>query len=214
MNSAFLQGLVQDKNSSLYHGLVLGAFCLGFGLLLAVTHWLTASDIAARAMEDRQNSLAAVLPDNIHDNNPVVDTITLKNGHGEELTVYRAMKGNQVTGVAYEISGVGYAGPIKLMLGVGADGRVLGVRALAHKETPGLGDKIEIKKGDWIERFTGLSLGNPPIDKWKVKKDGGQFDQFSGATITPRGVVGAIREGLAFFDANKQQMTQPQTEVR
>ncbi|AUB84189.1 electron transport complex subunit RsxG [Candidatus Thiodictyon syntrophicum] len=199
-----------NKNSSLYHGLVLGAFCLGFGLLLAVTDALTAKDIAARAMEDRQNSLAAVIPDAIHDNNPVVDTILLDVAKDEGLTVYLAKKDGLVTGVAYEVSGIGYAGRIKLMLGVGADGRVLGVRALAHKETPGLGDKIEIKKGDWIERFTGLSLGHPPIEKWKVKKDGGQFDQFSGATITPRGVVGAIREGLVFFDARKQELTQPQ----
>jgi len=200
-----------NKNSSFYHGLVLGAFCLGFGLLLAVINALTAKDIAARAMEDRQNSLAAVIPDGIHDNNPVVDTIAVDLAEGEGLTVYQAIKNGQVTGVAYEVSGIGYAGRIKLMLGVGADGRVLGVRALAHKETPGLGDKIEIKKGDWIERFTGLSLGNPPVEKWKVKKDGGQFDQFSGATITPRGVVGAIRDGLAFFDSHKQQMTQPQS---
>ena len=199
-----------NKNSSLYHGLVLGAFCLGFGLLLAVTDALTAKDIAARAMEDRQNSLAAVIPDAIHDNNPVVDTILLDVAKDEGLTVYLAKKDGLVTGVAYVVSGIGYAGQIKLMLGGGADGRVLGVRALAHKETPGLGDKIEIKKGDWIERFTGLGLGNPPIEKWKGKKDGGQFDQFSGATITPRGVVGAIREGLVFFDARKQELTQPQ----
>ncbi len=199
-----------NKNGSIYHGLVLGAFCLGFGLLLAVTNALTAKDIAARAMEDRQNSLAAVIPDGIHDNNPVVDTILLDVAKDEGLTVYLAKKDGLVIGVAYEVSGIGYAGPVKLMLAVGADGRVLGVRALAHKETPGLGDKIEVKKGDWIERFTGLSLGHPPIEKWKVKKDGGQFDQFSGATITPRGVVGAIREGLVFFDAHKQELTQPQ----
>jgi electron transport complex protein RnfG len=214
MNASLLQGLVRDKNSSLYHGLVLGLFCLGFGLALAITNWLTEKDIAARALEDRQNSLAAVIPDNIHDNNPVLDTITMPSPHGEELTVYRATKNGQVTGVAYEISGVGYAGKIKLMLGVDRDGRVLGVRALAHKETPGLGDWIEAKKGDWILGFNGLSLGNPPIEKWKVKKDGGRFDQFSGATITPRGVVGAIREGLTFFDAHQQQMTQPTSEVR
>ena len=214
MNGSLLQGLVRDKNSSLYHGLVLGLFCLGFSLALAITNWLTEKDIAARALEDRQNSLAAVIPDDIHDNNPVLDTITLPSPHGGELTVYRATRNGQVTGVAYEISGVGYAGKIKLMLGVDQDGRVLGVRALAHKETPGLGDWIEAKKGDWILGFNGLSLGNPPIEKWKVKKDGGQFDQFSGATITPRGVVRAIREGLTFFDAHQQQMTQPTSEVR
>ena len=92
------------------------------------------------------------------------------------------------------------------MLGVDAQGRALGVRVLSHKETPGLGDKIEVKKGDWILQFTGLSLGDPPVEKWKVKKDGGRFDQFTGATITPRGTVAAIRNGLDFFAANKAQL--------
>ena len=198
------------KNQSFYHGLVLGAFCLGFGLLLAITYLVTSGDIAARAMEDRQNSLAAVIPPGLYDNNPVADAIDMTGRDGEALTVYRAKKGDAVTALAYEIRGVGYAGQIKLMLGVDTDGRVLGVRALAHKETPGLGDKIEIKKSDWIERFDGLSLGDPPIEKWAVKKDGGQFDQFTGATITPRGVVGAIRDGLAFFKTHQQQMTEVQ----
>jgi electron transport complex protein RnfG len=194
------------KQRTMIHGVILGAFCLGFGILLAVTQRLTADDIAARAMEDRQASLSQVLPADIHDNNPVTDTITMKNDEGKEITVYRARKAGQITGMAYEIFGSGYAGEIKLMLGVDAAGKVLGVRALAHKETPGLGDKIETKKGDWILKFAGLSLGNPPVDKWKVKKDGGQFDQFSGATITPRGVVGAIRKGLEFFAAHKAEM--------
>ena len=188
------------------HGVILGVFCLGFALILAITNRFTEKDIAARAIEDRQNSLSQVIPDSIHDNNPVTDTIAMKDGQGNEITVYRATKEGKVTGVAYEIFGSGYAGKIKLMLGVDAEGKVLGVRVLAHKETPGLGDKIETKKGDWILRFNELSLGNPPVEKWKVKKDGGQFDQFAGATITPRGVVRAIREGLEFFAANKAQM--------
>jgi electron transport complex protein RnfG len=136
----------------------------------------------------------------------VSNTVSMKNDQGHDITVYRATKDGKIVGVAYEIYGTGYAGEIKLMMGVAADGKVLGVRVLAHKETPGLGDKIDVKKTDWITRFTGLSLGNPPIEKWKVKKDGGQFDQFAGATITPRGVVKAIREGLQFFDAHKTEM--------
>ena len=188
------------------HGVILGIFCLGFGLLLALTEFFTRDAIAARAMEDRQNSLGQVIPVSIHDNNPVVDTISMKDAAGRDITVYRALKAGRVTGVAYEIFGSGYAGQIKLMLGVDAEGRALGVRVLAHKETPGLGDKIEVKKGDWILQFAGLSLGNPPLEKWKVKKDGGRFDQFTGATITPRGVVAAIRSGLDFFAANKAQL--------
>lgn len=189
------------------HGVILCLFCLGFGLLLAVTDEITFDDIGARAIEDKQNSLSQVLPDELHDNNPVTDTLTLANAEGKELTVFRARKNGRVSGVAYEIFGSGYAGEIKLMMGIDAEGKLLGVRVLAHKETPGLGDKIEAKKGPWIERFTGLSLGNPPLDRWKVKKDGGDFDQFAGATITPRGVMKAIRAGLEFFADNKTALT-------
>ena len=195
------------KPFPLIHGGILFAFCLGFGLLLALTNEMTTSDIAARALEDKQNSLSQVLPDGIHDNNPVQDTLQMTNAEGKEITVYRATKEGKVTGVAYEILGTGYAGEIRLMMGIDADGRILGVRVLAHKETPGLGDRIEIKKSDWIERFTGLSLGNPPLERWKVKKDGGDFDQFAGATITPRGVMAAIRGGLEFFAENQTQLT-------
>jgi Na+-translocating ferredoxin:NAD+ oxidoreductase subunit G len=194
------------KPRALVHAAILGTFCLGFGLVLAVTDRMTVDAIAARALEDKLNSLAQVLPDRLRDNNPVDDALSLKNVEGKEITVYRAKKGGLVTGVAYEIRGSGYAGEIRLMLGVDASGQVLGVRALAHKETPGLGDKIEVKKGNWIERFTGLALGAPPAERWKVKKDGGDFDQFAGATITPRGVVTAVRVGLEFFAANKNQL--------
>lgn len=190
------------------HALILGAFCLGFGALLALTHQLTAGDIVLRSVEDRQNSLAQVIPASLHDNNPVVDVVSLPGEGGGMVTVFRARRVGRVTAVAFEIVGSGYAGPIRLMLGLGADGKILGVRAIQHKETPGLGDKIEPAKSDWINRFTGLSLGSPPVEAWKVKKDGGQFDQFSGATITPRGVIGAIRGGLAFFAAHRAQLVE------
>lgn len=192
-----------SSQRTLIHGLILGAFCLGFGTLLVMTNSFTKDDIALRALEDRQNSLAQVIPESIHDNNLATDTLTLKNDQGNEVVVYLATKEGKVTGAAFETSSPGYSGAIKVMLGVGPDGKILGARVLAHKETPGLGDKIEVKKGDWILRFTGLSIGNPPLEKWKVKKDGGQFDQFAGATITPRAVVKAITQGLQFFDANK-----------
>jgi len=199
---------VAIKPKPLTHGLILFAFCLGFGLLLAITDEITVDDIAARAIEDKQNALSQVLPDEIHDNNPVTDTLTMKNAENKEIIIYRARQKGRVTAVAYEIFGSGYAGEVRLLIGVDADGKVLGVRALAHRETPGLGDKIETKKTNWIERFTGLSLGKPPIDRWKVKKDGGDFDQFAGATITPRGVLAAIRGGLEFFVANKTHLTE------
>ncbi|CAK0779732.1 Ion-translocating oxidoreductase complex subunit G [Gammaproteobacteria bacterium] len=192
------------------HAVILGTFCFGFGLLLAFTDYFTAHEIAVRALEDRQNSLNQVIPASLHDNNPATDTVTLKDADGQDFTIYRSRKAGKITGVAYELRGVGYAGEIKLMLGVDADGNILGVRVVSHKETPGLGDRIEEKKSDWILRFTGRALGNPPLEKWKVKKDGGYFDQFSGATITPRGVVGAIRSGLEFFAAHHKEMMEVQ----
>lgn len=195
-----------SSQRTLTHGLILGAFCLGFGTLLVMTNGFTKDDIALRALEDRQNSLAQVIPESIHDNNLATDILVLKSDQGNEVAVYVATKEGKVTGVAFETSSPGYSGAIKVMLGVDPEGKILGARVLAHKETPGLGDKIEVKKGDWILRFTGLSIGNPPLDKWKVKKDGGIFDQFAGATITPRAVVKAITEGLQFFDANKAKL--------
>ena len=185
------------------HAVVLGLFCLGFGVVLALTNQVTADDIAQRATEDRLNSLAQVLPAELYEASPLDNVVTIANTEGKDLKVYRAQKAGRITGVAYEIRGSGYAGEIRLMMGVDADGRILGVRVLAHKETPGLGDKIEVKKGDWILRFTGLSVTEPPAAQWKVKKDGGLFDQFAGATITPRGVVAAVHRGLELFQANQ-----------
>jgi len=195
------------KLGTMRHAAILGAFCLGFGIVLAMTERLAAEDIATRATEDRLSSLTQVLPAAIYDNNPLENTLVVKDAESKDVTVFQALKAGKVTGVAYEIRGTGYAGEIRLMMGVDADGRILGVRVLAHKETPGLGDRIETKKGDWILRFTGLSLDAPPLEKWKVKKDGGQFDQFAGATITPRGVVAAVRRGLEFFRTNQAQLT-------
>lgn len=196
------------KVPALRHSLLLGAFCAGFGILLVLINGLASADIAARATEDRLNSLSQVLPSGSHDNNPLDNTLVLHDAEQRPVTVFRGSRGGQITGVAYEIRASGYAGEIRLMIGVDADGKILGVRVLAHKETPGLGDKIEVKKGDWIQRFDGLWLGHPEEAQWKVRKDGGQFDQFAGATITPRGVVAGVRRGLEFFNANRARLTE------
>jgi len=100
----------------------------------------------------------------------------------------------------------GYSGAIHLLVGIHADGRVAGVRVIGHRETPGLGDKIELAKSPWIRSFEGKSLTNPAADGWAVKKDRGEFDQFAGATITPRAVVGAVHRALQYFDAHKAEL--------
>ena len=100
----------------------------------------------------------------------------------------------------------GYAGPISIVIGLSRDGDILGVRVISHVETPGLGDKIEITKSKWVLSFDGKSLDNLTLEQWAVKKDGGVFDQFAGATITPRKVVQAIRRGLEFYRAHQAEL--------
>ncbi len=184
------------------HAVVLGGFSLAATLLLAVANALTLEPIAQSAQEDLRRSLEQVIPASNHDNNPASDTLVLK-ADGKDVLVYRARQASQVSGVAFEVSRRGYSGSIRVLLGIDATGQLTGVRVLHHTETPGLGDKIEVNRSDWITRFTGLSLGNPPDAQWAVKKDGGPFDQFAGATITPRAVVNAIRDGLRLFAAQR-----------
>jgi electron transport complex protein RnfG len=190
-----------------YQAGLLGGFTLIAAALLVMGDIATRDTIALRKAEDLKASLAEVIPPAIHDNDLLVDPLTLEGPDGLPLTVYRAREGLRVTGVAYRISGVGYAGAIDLLLGLDAAGTVLGTRVLSHAETPGLGDKMEVSKGDWILGFDGLSLGNPPAERWAVKKDGGDFDQFTGATITPRGILSALRGGLEFFETHRDTLT-------
>lgn len=98
----------------------------------------------------------------------------------------------------------GYSGNINLLVGIDMSGAILGVRVTSHRETPGLGDQIELKKSDWIKSFNGRTLGSPPHSEWNVKKNGGEFDQFTGATITPRAVVKAVQKALIYFRENRQ----------
>jgi len=150
---------------------------------------------------DLKQSLTQVLPGS-YDNELLKDAVTLRSDVGEVL-VYRARRAGKVEAVVYRVTGYGYSGAIVCVMGVSREGKILGVRVIKHAETPGLGDKIEPAKAKWIFDFDGKFLGEPPVDKWAVKKDGGVFDQFAGATITPRAVVKAVKEGLQFFEANK-----------
>lgn len=203
----------QTKPRSLfYHGLLLGLICLIAGLLLTWGYLGTRLDIATRAKEDLQASLNQVLPPSLYDNIPANDVITLTSNDHIPVTVYCARLRGQLSAVAFEISRPGYSGIIKLIMGLDRDGNILGVRVLQHRETPGLGDKMELGKSKWILVFNQLSLGNPPSDQWHVKKDNGRFDQFTGATITPRAIVRAIHEGLEFYSAKREQIINDHSE--
>lgn len=183
-----------------YQALLLGASTLIATTLLSFGNLATRDAISQRIEEDLKASLSQVVPDEIYDNDLLAHTLTLTNQEGRDVTVYQAKLDGQTTGVIFEVQENGYSGVIRSILSVAPDGTILGVRVLSHTETPGLGDKIEVAKDDWILGFEGLSLGNPPRSSWLVKKDGGDFDQFTGATITPRAVVKSVREGLEFFE--------------
>lgn len=199
------------RNRVGYHAGLLWAMAAICSAALVIGYKATFDDIKQRQREDMQASLQQVIPASLYDNDILADKVTIPvdsriMGGQDAITVYRASKGGQPTAFAYQITGLGYAGPIEIMLGVNMQGKILGTRVISHSETPGLGDKIEIQRSNWIESFTGLSLGAPTEDKWKVRKDGGQFDQFTGATITPRAVVKAIKQGLEFFQQHKNEL--------
>lgn len=192
-------------------GWLLGLFGVLGAALVAFTYLATADQIAANEKAVLMKNIYKLVSADEMDNDLLLDSIDIQApdlGDGN-ITVYRARKkGNPVALIMTPVEAPGYAAPIKLIVGIRADGSLGGIRVLAHKETPGLGDKVEENRSDWILGFTGKSLGNPAPERWKVKRDGGDFDQFTGATITPRSIVAATKRSLEYFAKHKQQLFQ------
>ncbi len=191
--------------------LILGAFAAVTASLIAFTFKETEDQIAEQERRAAQKALFQIVPQVRHDNDLLSDTISLSPGDYERLglpadsKVHVAKKDGHI--IAYIVPAIapdGYSGDIKLIVGINVDGTIAGVRALSHKETPGLGDKVDVNKSDWILSFNGKSLINPQKNQWKVKKDGGEFDQFTGATITPRAVVKQVKAVLELSIQNTQ----------
>jgi len=146
-----------------------------------------------------------------YDNDPLADVTFIRDqellGVDEALPVHRArLAGNPAALLFTAVAPDGYAGAIRLLVAIGVDGRLLGVRVLSHRETPGLGDAIEERRSPWIRIFDGRSLADPPAERWKVRKDGGDFDQFTGATVTPRAIVGAVRNVLVYQERHREEL--------
>ena len=179
-------------------GGLLAAFGVVTAALLAGVYGLTKDQIAAAQQARLLRELQAVLPAERYDNDLALDTLTLDDPRlGGRSTVYRArLDGRPAASIFTVVAPDGYSGDIRLLVGVTPDGAVTGVRVTEHRETPGLGDEIELRKNDWILAFTGRSLGDPAAERCTVRKDGGAFDQFTGATITPRAVVAAVARTL------------------
>jgi len=210
MSSSPMQSGIRQRLG--YHPVLLGIAVLLTSATLIYVNQITKDKIALRMDEDLQTSLAQVVPPSMYDNKILKDTITIAgkdvSGKQDRTVFYRARKHGKIVALAFPEIAYGYSGEIDMIMGVDTNGTLLGVRVIAHTETPGLGDKIEAGKSNWIYGFKGKSLTNPGKDKWLVKKDGGVFDSFTGATITPRGVVAGIKHGLEVFAAHRKELLQ------
>ncbi|HCP54216.1 MULTISPECIES: electron transport complex subunit RsxG [Pseudomonas] len=203
--------LPEISRSMLKNSLVLGLFAIVTVGVVALTQLGTRDRIAAAERDAQARALSEILPAGSYDNHLLDNSISVFDpellGNKTAQDAYIALKGTQPTAVILKVTAPdGYGGAIHLLVGVQASGSLAGVRALSHKETPGLGDKIDLAKSQWIRAFDGKSLSNPGADGWAVKKDRGQFDQFAGATITPRAVVKAVHKALQYVDAHKSEL--------
>lgn len=200
-----------DKKSILTTASLLTAFAAVGAALVGLTFSQTEDDIKHNEKLTLLKQLNTIIPAQDYDNDLLLDTLTIKPqiqlGTKENTLVYRARNVDKnVAVVLSSIAPSGYNGPIHLLVGIYADGRVAGVRVVKHRETPGLGDAVSISHSDWILGFDNRSLSNPNEKQWKVKRDGGIFDQFTGATITPRAVVKAVHNALIYFDNNQDKL--------
>ena len=197
------------RQSITRNSVLLAIFAVCTTVLIAGTYLLTKDRIALEKRKAEEKALLQIVPRERHDNSMLDETImvgpaTPGLGLREEKRIYIARQGERVIAAVIPATAPdGYTGEIDLVVGVNSDGTIAGVRALSHKETPGLGDKVDSKKSDWVLGFNGRSLQDPTLPGWAVKKDKGVFDQFTGATITPRAVVAATLRVLQYAEANR-----------
>jgi len=176
--------------------------------LVALVHDRAAPYIEASQRQARMRQLTAILGDVTYDNDPLTDALQVRDpeylGSSEPLTLHRVRRaGRPVAVLVNALAPNAYSGVIHLLIAVDVHGHVLGVRVLDHRETPGLGDFIDTRRSDWIRGFDGRSLGAPPPDRWHVRKDGGDFDQYTGATVTSRAVVHGVHDALTWIERNR-----------
>ncbi len=199
---------------------ILFLFVVIFTGLLSGAYLWTLPTIEAAAAGEKMKLINEVLPPGSYDNDLLKDTVsiapTVALGQDEASTAYRARKNGKASALVLEaVAPDGYAGKIRLLIALGADGALLGVRVTQHKETPGLGDYIEPRKDKnkdrpWITQFDGLTPATAEERAWKVKKDGGNFDSVAGATVTPRAVIKAVRKAALYVAENRAQLFAPQ----
>ncbi|NVJ59316.1 MAG: electron transport complex subunit RsxG [Gammaproteobacteria bacterium] len=199
------------KRSMYKNAVELGGFALLSIGLIAVFHLLTKDQIAAEMQAKLARTLGELIEPTEYNNDVYHDCIAIdSNGvltlKGKTLFYRMEMDQKPVAAMFTVTAPDGYSGAIDLIMAIRFDESIAGVRVIQHNETPGLGDKIEPRKSDWIKQFEGLNFSLVPQENWKVKKDGGSFDGFTGATITPRAVLKAIEKGLSYFVTHKQEI--------
>lgn len=190
--------------------IILGIVCVLTAVLVGL-HGRTYEQILANRQSGLLQAINALLPPSSYDNDVLADKVSVLApdllGSERPVPIYRARRnGKPIAALIRPIAPDGYRGAIELLVAIDYDGTLLGVRVLAHDETPGLGDAFESREADWLTDFKGLSLGNPPQQRWTVRKDGGDFDGFTGATITPRAIVRAVRKSLEFYRTSRDRI--------
>lgn len=204
------------QQMALRTAIILFVFVVFFTGFLAAAYTLTRPTIVATEAREKMKLISEVLPANRYDNDLLKDAIELpatpELGSSQPTTVYRARQQGKPAALVLEATAPdGYSGNIRMVMAVLADGSISGVRVLTHKETPGLGDYIEVRKDKnkarpWITQFEGASLAGIPDAEWRVKKDGGRFDAYAGATVTPRAIVKAVNKALKFVELNGERL--------
>lgn len=206
-------------NSVVRSGLTLAAIGAVCAALVSTTYMLTRDRIAANEQAWLEKSLEPALAGLFFDGGVSESMLVIPAPHElpgpDDVIVYRVYAGNRPVAALFAVTAPdGYAGPIRILIGIEYEGTVTGIRILEHRETPGLGDRIVSSRSDWVFQFDGRSIRNPIAGGWAITSDGGQFDQLTGASVTPRAVITAIRETLIYFDAHREDLfAAPATEV-
>jgi electron transport complex protein RnfG len=192
-------------------GATLAAIATICTTLVAASYHLTVDRIAANDKALLEQSLQPALANTFYDSSVSESRLVLEPPHGlpgsEAAIIYRDYSGDEPVAALFVVTARdGFAGPIRILLGVDINGVVTGVRILHHRETPGFGDKIDERKSDWVHQFETRSLQDPLVGRWRIRGDGGDFDQLTGASVTPRAVIKAMRETLQYFDAHREEI--------
>jgi electron transport complex protein RnfG len=187
---------------------VIAAICTA---LVALTFQATRERIAANEKALLEQSLQPALAGTFYDSGVSESRLILPPPHGlpgnDPAVIYRVFAGSEPVAALFAVTARdGFSGPIRILIGIGVDGTITGVRILQHRETPGLGDKIESARSDWVFQFDGRSMGNPIATGWAIEVDGGEFDQLTGASVTPRAIIKAIRDTLIYFESHRDEL--------